>query len=65
MLISMVVSGHILVSLLSSRSLWFLDPASHLLARTVHIQRGGKLNKQAKPSKLLESEVRKNLEVSL
>lgn len=41
------ISGHILVELLSSRSLWFLGPASHLLARTVHIQRGGKLNKQA------------------
>nr|YP_009381053.1 hypothetical protein AEK19_MT0657 [Utricularia reniformis]ART30299.1 hypothetical protein AEK19_MT0657 [Utricularia reniformis] len=40
------IFGHILVELLSSHSLWFLGPASHLLARTVHIQRGGKLNKQ-------------------
>lgn len=41
------LSGQILVELLSSRSLWFLGPASHLLLYTVHIQRGGRLNKQA------------------
>lgn len=46
------ISGHIFVELLSSRSLWFLGPASHLLARTVHIQRGGRLNKQASHSSL-------------
>lgn len=56
---------YILVELLSSRSLWFLGPASHLFARTVHIQRGGRLNKQAIQVYFIESEVRKNLEVSL
>ncbi|KAI3731826.1 hypothetical protein L1987_63016 [Smallanthus sonchifolius] len=39
--------------LLSSRSLWFLGPASHLLALIVHIQRRGKLNKQAIQASLL------------
>ncbi|KAL2520365.1 Uncharacterized protein Fot_24288 [Forsythia ovata] len=43
---SFLFPGRILVELLSSPSLWFLGPASHLLARTVHIQRGGKLSKQ-------------------
>ena len=55
------LSGHILVELLLSRSLWFLGPASHLLALIVHIQRRGKLNKQAIQVDFIESEVRKNL----
>ncbi|KAI3666105.1 hypothetical protein L1987_89398 [Smallanthus sonchifolius] len=50
------LSGHILVELLSSRSLWFLGPASHLLALIVHIQRRGKLNKQAIQVDFIESE---------